>query len=80
MTVIDDEIWCCQDCLMIVANEDASGMDDETEECCRKGIAGFDGDLVCNDHDDDQEFSWSECDVCGTRLAGSRHHLALLGD
>jgi hypothetical protein len=79
-TVIDDDIWCCVDCLMLVANGDASGMDDETEARCTKGIESYDGYLVCNDHDDDKEFSSSPCDVCGSHLAGSRHHLAALGD
>ena len=80
MTVIDDDVRCCIDCLMIVANDDASGMDDATEKQCRDGIASIQGDLVCNDNDDDIEFSWSACDICGSGLGGSRHHLAILGD
>ena len=79
-TVIDDDVWCCVDCLMLVANDDASGMDDETEAKCRAGINAIDGYLVCNDNDDDEEFSRRSCDVCGSTLEGSRHHLAILGD
>ena len=78
--IIDDDVWCCIDCLMLVANGDDSGMDDATAENCRESIASIQGSLVCNDHDDDIEFSRQPCDVCGSPLAGSRHHLAILGD
>jgi hypothetical protein len=82
--VVDDEIWACVDCLMIVANDDASGMDDETEAKCRAGVSKFDGYLVCNfgsDEDSEEgirEFSSCGCDVCGSPLAGTFHRLALL--
>ncbi len=87
--VIDDEIYCCTDCLMIITNDDASGMNDETEAICRLGIATFDGYLVCNDghlvykigeYGDVGPFGfrWSLCEVCGSSLGGDRHRLALL--
>lgn len=80
MKVIDDTIYCCTDCLMLIANGDASGMDDATEACCRAGIASFQGHLVSNDHDDKQlGFSWKSCEVCNSGLGGTRYRLALLG-
>lgn len=80
--ILDDDIWCCVDCLMIVANDDASGMDDETEAACRKGIAGFKGYLALNSDSEtgegEKEFSSQSCDVCGSHLVGHRTRLALL--
>ena len=52
-TLIDDDVWCCVDCLMIIANDDASGMDNETEARCRAGIVAIEGHLACNGNDDD---------------------------
>jgi hypothetical protein len=67
---------------MIVANDDASGMDNETEKQCREGIAAveaeFEGYLVCNYNDDDKNFDSRPCEVCKSHLAGSRHHMAVL--
>jgi hypothetical protein len=63
---------------MLVANDDASGMDHAIEAKCRAGIANIKGYLICNYNDDNKEFSSQPCDVCGSHLAGSRHHLAIL--
>jgi hypothetical protein len=91
--VIDDEVMCCTDCLMIVANDDASGLDYYLEseaatkreahirECidalCKSVEGGY---LACGDGEDDEEFSWHGCDVCGSGLGGTRHQLVLLGE
>lgn len=81
MKVIDDEIYCCTDCLMIIANDDASGMDDATEARCREGIASFQCHLVCNDDgSEDDGFSWKSCEVCNSGLGGTRYRLALLDE
>ncbi len=81
-SVLDDDAWVCADCLMIIANGDASGMDDETEKRVLAGIAAIDGYLACNDDPETGEgtrdFSSNSCDVCGTHLAGSRHRMAIL--
>jgi len=81
--IVDDEIYCCTDCLMIIANDDASGMDEETEARCRTGIDAMHKRgywLICNNQDpgNESEFSWSACEICGSRLGGNRHRLALL--
>jgi hypothetical protein len=31
-------------------------------------------DVVCGDSEKDEEFSWRPCELCGCKLAGSRHH------
>lgn len=86
-TIIDDEIWACDDCTMIVCNDDASGMDDATEKECRDAIekiqttnnawlasnSGGEG----NEDEGYQEFSHDRCDICDG-LAGSRHRFALI--
>lgn len=87
--VIDGEIWACDDCTMILCNDDASGMDDATEEECRGNIARLQasvpgGYLASNSGSNDdgesdegyEEFSHDSCDICGA-LAGSRHRFAL---
>lgn len=86
--IIDDEVWACNDCTMIICNDDASGMDDATEKQCRDGIerlqASTPGGYLASNSDGDsgegyEEFSHDSCDICGA-LAGSRHRFALLGD
>jgi hypothetical protein len=77
--ILDDDIWCCDDCLILIANGDSSGMDDATEKRCTEAIAAHPGILVCNDQGDDEEFSHRACDVCGA-AGGRRHRLAALED
>ena len=91
MQVHDDRYMVCQDCLMMLANDDASGLDydyDEKEAVRRlkainDGVQEAAGEgcyIVCGDSEQDEEFSTSPCDCCGDRLAGSRHHCVLLGN
>lgn len=75
--IIDDELWVCIDCLMIIANDDASGMDDATEARIRSAIARINGYIVCGDETD--EFSHNRCDVCNG-LPGALYRCAILGD
>ena len=37
------------------------------------GPADFVQDVEMNDYSADNEFSWSQCDICGSTLGGSRH-------
>ena len=86
MNVLDDEFMVCVDCLMVIANSDYSGLaiDPETEDQRTKdindGFESIDGHICCGDSERDQEFSWSDCDCCGSSLGGSRHHCVILGD
>lgn len=88
--IIDDEFMVCTDCLMIIANDDASGLDyalgEEVaaarEQEIRSAILEIqreDGQIAVGDSDHDDEFSSSPCACCGSRLAGQRHHCMILG-
>ena len=87
---IDDDFMVCTDCLMIIANDDASGLDyslgEEEAEVREQEIRGAiteiqreEGQIAVGDSDRDDEFSSSPCACCGTRLAGARHHCVILG-
>ncbi|MEQ6918740.1 hypothetical protein [Halomonas aquatica] len=87
--VIDDDFMVCTDCLMIIANDDASGLDysldEETEgreQEIREAIAEIqreEGQIAVGDSGRDDELSSSPCACCGTRLVGARHHFVILG-
>ena len=69
-----DDGEMCVDCLMIIANDDDSGMSAEQAAASREGIADWRAEgvqLVPGDFVD-PSFSSSPCEVCGTRLAGDR--------
>ncbi|MFN2332480.1 MAG: hypothetical protein ABR580_11615 [Halomonas sp.] len=87
--IVDDHFMVCADCLMIIANDDATGLDhflDEESAAARErelrhsiAAAQRDGNyLVVGDSEQDEEFSTSSCDCCNTSLAGSRHHCVLM--
>jgi hypothetical protein len=80
-TVIVDEQWVCVDCLMVIANDDATGIeDDDRAEAVRRAVYGTEGYWVADSTEEtDLEFSWSPCDCCGSSLGGSRHRCAILG-
>lgn len=82
MTTTKSETYvltACVDCLMIVANDDASGMDAETEARVREGIRDWAIEgyvLVPGDNED--SFARGRCGVCGSYDAGSRHEIVAL--
>lgn len=85
ISVLDENFMVCTDCLMIIANDDASGLDyalDEDaaavrEQEIRESIAEAGGYISTGDSDKDDEFSAAACACCGTRDAGKRHHCIL---
>jgi hypothetical protein len=60
----------CIDCTMAHVNGDFTGMDEATEAAVKAGMDRT-GHLIVNT-DDHDEFSWSRCDGCGSRLGGDR--------
>ena len=87
-SVIDDDFMVCTDCLMIIANDYAGGLDyslgeeEARERRIREAIAEIqheEGQIAVGDSDRDDEFSWTSCACCGTRLAGVRHHCVVMG-
>lgn len=79
------ELWLCDDCTIVHANDDVSGIDDETRVAAI--YAGFDrlsehGQSVTMNDDPDTgegrlEFSSRGCDCCLSRLGGSLTRFAL---
>ena len=84
--ITTESIMVCNDCLMIIANDDASGLDyhldeeasAEREEEIRSGIKALQeemgGHVSAGDSEQDDDFSTDSCDTCGIREHGSRHH------
>ena len=71
------DISACVDCLLYIANGDLpehnENLDDDIEKLWppkRWYICVGDDDTENN-----AEFSWAQCDCCGSRLGGSRHEL-----
>lgn len=65
----------CTDCVMIIANDDGSGMDDSTAKIIRAALAAYNRDgmsVNVDTIDNSPRFSGRQCDVCQTRLAGDR--------
>ena len=65
----------CTDCVMIIANDDASGMDNDTAAKIYNALAAYNRDGMSVNVDtvgNEPHFSGSQCDVCETRLAGDR--------
>jgi hypothetical protein len=84
------EAWVCEDCLFVIANDDASGIDsDERAAAVRHAVYGtpgrswsVDGARDTEDGEEPEsayvnEFSYRRCACCRTGLAGSRHRCAV---
>ncbi len=74
------DIMACVDCMMWIANGDFPESDDSDWKP-ENVYARWDSskwNLCCGDSENDEEFSNSECECCGSKLAGSRHHIVAL--
>lgn len=72
------EIMVCQDCLVAIEGD---GMPENEKTAARvaRGIAQWIEDgTTLHGGDKSEEFSRSDCDCCGTGLAGSRHEVVAL--
>lgn len=74
------ELMGCCDCLLLVANGEVPHDDNGELEAGMRATLKPDEihHLCCGDSDKDDEFSWSPCECCGSRLGGSRHHMVVL--
>jgi hypothetical protein len=71
----------CVDCVMLIANDDDSGINDPMRKYAEIAAVGLGklGDVVMAcDEDCEGEFSAAGCDYCGSTLAGDRHPIAVL--
>jgi hypothetical protein len=83
MEIIRDNLWLCDDCLMVAVNGDESGIASDDLSAVRKGIRELGNGLV-PDFDSEteagiDEFSSKSCDCCRSKLAGPRHRFSILG-
>lgn len=64
----------CPDCLIAIANDDYSGMDDDRAIAVRAGIEQWydEGYRLVPGDTVDPSFMWAECDICHG-LAGDRY-------
>ena len=85
MIVVADGLMLCTDCLIAACNGDFTGIDSDArvaevtaglESCGPNLVPDFDSESG----DGIEEFSWGGCDCCGSRLGGSRHRFAILGE
>ncbi|WP_454735408.1 hypothetical protein [Cupriavidus necator] len=65
------EYSVCGNCLIAVANDDYSGMDDDEERAVKAGLDSI-GEAVADGAD--LGFKWYECECCGAK-AGDRYRL-----
>jgi hypothetical protein len=90
MKVIANDLWMCGDCRDVILAGDATSLDyyyppEAAAQRLREieqGAASQGGDIVGDtdtEGEDTQEFSWAECDCCGSGLGGARHRYAVLG-
>ena len=64
----------CDDCIIAIANDDYTGMNDEQERATKHGLRRIGKWLVVGD---ETGFSMRECCVCGG-FAGNRHEVGYL--
>lgn len=72
----------CMDCVTYIANGDIpSHRPNLTSEIRANLDPSPEGDAlahIVNDNDEEEWFSWSSCECCGSGLGGSRNRLAVL--
>lgn len=62
----------CMDCVMILANDDSSGILDPEQHWDRMAAYQVPGHYAVPNYDGEQFFSRIPCGVCGETLAGDR--------
>jgi hypothetical protein len=78
MATLQYTMMACQDCLVFIANGDEPEDSDWCAELISAHIGRDSGFVCCGDSDQDDEFSWSPCECCGSQLGGSRHQLCVV--
>lgn len=85
MKIAQDDLWLCDDCLIVAVNGDTAGI--ESDERVAEVNAGLDrlGSHLVTDFDSETEdgmlsFTWRVCDSCRYGLGGSRHRFAILSE
>jgi len=76
------DVWACVDCLMLLVNGEPNpewSPLDEAEHVTRIEER-FPTEILVHvgDESSDVDFSWSQCDTCGSTLGGSRYRFAAI--
>ena len=68
------KIDVCTDCLMVIANGEFEAVAPEVAAAVARGIHDMhaEGYMVALENTDAGHFSWSDCDLCQTKLGGDR--------
>jgi len=76
------ELLVCTDCYLAFDSGDTDDHPDADAYLSQVAAEEAQGKytLVHGDTNEDEEFSWSQCDLCKTHLGGARHHLILMQD
>lgn len=89
--VVKRDLWLCEDCTIVAVNGDSSGISDNGRvaevdaglERIGRELGWMSPNYTIDDFgeasDGVYDFCAWTCDSCGTRLAGSRHRFAILG-
>jgi hypothetical protein len=81
MARVIDELQVCGDCLMIIANDDETGIESEADiKRIRNAINARSGYLYLGNEEKNGGFSWRSCECCNNGLGGERYHVVELGD
>lgn len=76
MSIETYEGVACTDCILLVANGDPPDLPEEELKNYLERVKHYCGELeVVPGGSDEEEFSWQQCDCCGTTLGGSRHQI-----
>lgn len=73
------DLLICVDCMMLLANGEPNPEWSEAETEAHIGEMDFNFPpeqwvVVPGDSEKDHDFSWSQCELCGSRLGGTRMH------
>jgi hypothetical protein len=72
---IKEELSVCSDCLIMVANNDPSGIDERDYKRVTSAVRALGPHAVADG--EDLGFSWRDCECC-QGLAGERYKVAIL--
>jgi hypothetical protein len=75
---IHSELMVCTDCVMVIANDDTSGIDSiQRERHVKRAVQALGGNVCLGDILKAESFSSKLCDCCGD-LPGERFHVVIL--
>jgi hypothetical protein len=85
MKVVVSDVYLCADCLIYACNGDLSGIESperaaEVEKAVNDMGPHLSADFDSETQEGILEFSWRGCDCCPSKLGGSLHRFAIMGE